>query len=56
MPTTIIAFMTVRFHDSLSYIMHLHPEVKVVEGTDIDENNYFLNGSFYPQCIVKFLA
>lgn len=48
--------MTVRFHDSLSYIMHLHPEVKVVEGTDIDENNYFLNGSFYPQCIVKFLA
>lgn len=56
MPTTIIAFITVHFHNSLSYIMHLHPEVKVVEGTDIDENNYFLNGSFYPQYIVEFLA
>lgn len=54
MPTTIIAFIQCTLiHYS---ILCIFTEVQVVEGTDIDENNYFLNGSFYPQCVVEFLA
>ena len=55
MPTTVMAFITACFN-SLFYIMHLHLQVKVVEGTDIGENNYFLDGSFYLQWIVEYLA
>lgn len=54
MPSTVIAFITVHFNP-LFFFTHLHPELKVIEGTDIDENDYFFNYYFYPQCIVEFL-